>query len=61
MSYGDAIMDFPEAWAFVRKTEFEAHDEACSWQTTGGALLCDCAVLWDEYERRKAARLGDDQ
>ena len=45
-------MDFPTAWAFVRETKPEDHDERCSWRTTNGALLCDCDVLWDEYVRR---------
>jgi len=49
-------MDYPTAWAFVKATNPESHDPACSWRITGGALLCDCYVLRDEYERRKALR-----
>lgn len=49
------VMDFPTAWAFVRTTKPLAHDPRCSWRTAGGAFLCDCYVLMDEYARRKAA------
>lgn len=48
-----AIMDFPAAWEYVRSTKPEDHHEKCSWRTEGGALLCDCDVLWNEYDRRK--------
>lgn len=47
-----AVMDYQTAWAFVRDTDPANHHEACSWRQTNGALLCDCDVLWDEYERR---------
>lgn len=53
------IMDWPTAWAFIRD-EHPDHDEhhpRCSWVQTNGALLCDCHVLNDEYERR-AAKAG---
>ncbi len=49
----NCIMDFPTAWEFVRATKADDHHEKCSWRVTNGALLCDCRVLWDEYERRK--------
>jgi hypothetical protein len=49
-----AIMDFPEAWAFVKETRPEDHHERCSWRTERGAFLCDCHVLNDEYARREA-------
>lgn len=49
------VMDYPTAWAFVRGTRAEDHHEKCSWPNTNGAVLCDCAVFWDEYERRKVA------
>jgi len=49
------IMDFPEAWAFVRATGPMRHDVGCSWRSTEGALLCDCHVLGEEYERRMIA------
>lgn len=52
------IMDFPTAWAFVKDTLFKDHHKDCSWRTTFGALLCDCNILWDEYERRKVAQAG---
>lgn len=46
------VMDYPAAWEFVRATDPADHHEKCSWRQTNGALLCDCDVLWDEYERR---------
>lgn len=48
------VMDFPQAWAFVRDTKPEAHDPKCSWRTYNGGFLCDCHVLNDEYNRREA-------
>lgn len=51
-----AIMDYPDAWAFVLETKVVDHHERCSWRTTKGALLCDCSVLGDEYERRRSER-----
>lgn len=51
-----AIMDYPTAWAFVKDTDPADHHERCSWRTTNGCLLCDCDVLWDEYERRGGTR-----
>lgn len=47
-----ATMDYPQAWEFVRATKPEDHNERCSWRTEGGAFLCDCDVLWDEYVKR---------
>ena len=47
------VMDFPESWAFVRTTDPKDHHEKCSWRVTNGALLCDCQVLYDEYDRWK--------
>jgi hypothetical protein len=47
----DVIMDYPMAWAFVATTKPEDHHPQCSWRTTGGALLCDCHILQNEYER----------
>lgn len=49
----EAVMDFPTAWEFVRETDPADHHEQCSWRTQNGALLCDCRILWDEYDRRK--------
>lgn len=49
------VMDFPTAWNFVRQTKPEQHHEDCSWRNYGGALLCDCHVLSDEYKRRESA------
>jgi len=46
------IMDFPEAWLWTKASNLEDHEERCSWKTH--KMLCDCKVLWDEYERRKA-------
>lgn len=47
------IMDFPTAWKFVAKTKLSQHHKKCSYRTEKRALLCDCAVLNNEYERRK--------
>lgn len=47
-------MDFPQAWAFVRDTKPEQHDPKCSWRAYNGGFLCDCHVLNDEYDKRKA-------
>lgn len=47
----EAIMDYPEAWSWTRGSNLEDHDEQCSWKTH--KMMCDCRVLWDEYERRK--------
>lgn len=61
-----AIMDFPTAWAFVRATAMSDHHEECSYRVAQGGFLCDCDVLWDEYERRGgkrpavSQRAGDD-
>ena len=57
----EAIMDYPTAWAFVRETDPADHHERCSWRTERGALLCDCDILWNEYDRRKALRLVSDE
>jgi hypothetical protein len=46
------MMDFPQAWAFVRDTKPEQHDPECSWRRYNGGFLCDCHVLSDEYNRR---------
>lgn len=48
------VMDFPAAWEYVRTTDPTDHHDQCSWRSTGGALLCDCTVLNDEYKRREA-------
>jgi hypothetical protein len=60
-----AIMDYPQAWEYVRSTDPTTHHERCSWRTENGALLCDCDVLWDEYVRRGGgdprAAAGDGQ
>lgn len=57
---GACVMDFPQAWAYVRERAVERgtdeHDPLCSFRQTDGALLCDCDVLWDEYERRGGTR-----
>jgi len=47
------VMDFPTAWKFVKGTKLEDHHEKCSYRTTDRCLLCDCNILWDEYEKRK--------
>ena len=50
------IMDYPQAWEWVKGTDPEDHHVKCSWRVTGGGLLCDCDILWDEYERRGGTR-----
>jgi hypothetical protein len=54
------VMDWPEAWAFVRDEHPDPseHADRCSWVVTGGGMLCDCPVLWNEYARRAAVRVG---
>jgi len=56
----EVAMDFPAGWAFVRGTLPESHDVRCSWRVTTGVLLCDCRVLWDEYDRRRAALVHEE-
>jgi hypothetical protein len=55
------IMDFPTAWAYIREQHPNPaeHDPRCSWVQTQGGILCDCHVINDEYERRKAAVATD--
>lgn len=36
--------DFPTAWAVMSKTHPEQHHERCSYRTTNGGVLCDCAA-----------------
>ena len=45
------IMDFPAAWAFTIASHDEDHDARCSW--IQARMLCDCRVIWDEYEGRR--------
>lgn len=51
------VMDFPQAWKFVARTELKDHDPRCSYAISYRGMLCDCFILWNEYERRKAAEL----
>jgi len=39
------LLDFPTAWAILRTTVLDHHHEDCSYRTTGGALMCDCAAM----------------
>lgn len=41
-------VDYPRAWQIARASD--EHVPACSFRVTGGALLCDCDVLWDHPE-----------
>jgi hypothetical protein len=43
-------MDFPRAWEIARAVAPEYHHNRCSYNTTSGALLCDCAVLTEHPE-----------
>jgi len=53
MSVPKCIMDFPTAWAFTEASKDRDHDPRCSW--IQARMLCDCRVIWDEYERRRQA------
>lgn len=46
----ECVMDFPTAWAFTIASEDAEHDPRCSW--IQARLLCDCRVIWNEYEQR---------
>jgi hypothetical protein len=48
------MMDFPDAWKFMRLTKTEEHDPKCSWRQSEGGMLCDCHIIWDEYHRRRS-------
>lgn len=52
-----AVMDYPAAWAYIREHHPDPaeHHPHCSWVQADGGMLCDCDVIWDEYERRRAA------
>lgn len=41
----NGFIDFPHAWMIARRTAPECHHNECSFNTTGGAILCDCEVL----------------
>lgn len=47
MAYVEAkgFIDFPTAWKIARRIPPEYHHNECSFNTTGGAVLCDCDVL----------------
>lgn len=59
-SAGRVVMDYPAAWAYVREQHPDPseHDPRCSWVIANRAVLCDCHVLWDEYERRDLMSRG---
>jgi hypothetical protein len=38
-------VDFPRAWEIARAAPAERHHPECSFRQTGGAILCDCAVV----------------
>lgn len=42
-------VDFPRAWE-IANAYSDLHHPACSYATAGGALLCDCAVLFEHRE-----------
>jgi len=54
-----AVMDYPAAWAFTRASQDSDHDPRCSW--IQARMLCDCRVIWNEYERRKRAPLAPER
>lgn len=39
------FIDFPHAWMIARRSAPECHHSECSFNVTGGAILCDCEVL----------------
>lgn len=41
----ELIRDFPTAWDIMRQTKLENHHEDCSYRSTKGSLLCDCAAM----------------
>jgi hypothetical protein len=45
------FIDFPTGWRIVKEQPLEHHAE-CSFVTTGGAMLCDCAAMPVEWARR---------
>lgn len=50
------VMDIPSAWEFLAGTKMGDHEQPCSYRQTGGGILCDCRVIDEEYERRKAEK-----
>lgn len=38
-------VDFPRAWE-IANAHSDLHHPACSYASSGGALLCDCEVLY---------------
>lgn len=47
------FIDFPTAWRICVETEGKAeHHPDCSFATTHGTFLCDCAAMPVEWARR---------
>lgn len=41
----DALFDFPTAWRLIGQTKADFHHERCSYRSSYGAMLCDCAAI----------------
>lgn len=46
----NGFIDFPHAWMIACRTAPEHHHNECSFNMTGGAILCDCEVLTESSE-----------
>lgn len=43
-------IDYPRAWEIAQAAPIAKHDPKCSYAQTGGALLCDCDVVFQHPE-----------
>lgn len=39
------MIDYPRAWEIAKSVAFEHHHNKCSFNTTRGAILCDCDII----------------
>ncbi len=39
------MLDIPTGWELARATPANQHHEKCSYRTTNGGLMCDCAAM----------------
>jgi hypothetical protein len=49
------VMDFPQAWEYIRGTDKDDHHRKCSYRVS--SMLCDCDVIWAEYRKHAIAAL----
>lgn len=54
------VMDYPQAWEFVKGPKLTDHDKRCSYRTTRRGILCDCHIINNEYARRAWSGQRDD-